>query len=137
LFTRPYSRYTYNTHMHLTLHGVIYTPLGEVIPPTFLRHPPPLYLLNPDNRPLPQYLTGCVQCYFTVHTCGSYSSALILHSLCRIKHCRNVLTIQLLMASPQNPTGATPPEPCWGTSPDPLTQLDTSNYQITENTLHV
>jgi len=81
----------HRTHTAIILHclGSYLHPLGGgLIPPlTFVRHPL-LYLLIAL-----QYLTGGVECYFyfTVHTCGSYSSTLILHSLCIIIHDRNVL----------------------------------------------
>jgi len=65
--------------------GVIDTPYrGLIPPPNFRTTPPALY---PDT---PQYLTGGVECYFySPHLW--HSSTLILHSLCIIKHDRNVL----------------------------------------------
>jgi len=63
-------------------------PLGVNIPSTFVRHPiSRLYLLI---TPLISH-REVLNVTFTVHTCSCYSSALILHSLCIIKHARNVL----------------------------------------------
>ena len=89
---------------------------GGLIPPTFVRHPS----LSPD-KPL-NISQGVLNITFTVHTFVSQSSTLILHSLCIIKHDRNVLLngfqwnkcdiiFQLLCVDPQAPTGASPLDP--------------------------
>jgi len=61
---------------------------GRVIPQLSYDTPPALYLLIIPALNISQ---GVLSVTFTVHTCGSYSSTLILHSLCITKHDRNVL----------------------------------------------
>jgi len=75
-----------------TLQGVIYTPRGVNSNTPNLTSRTTFPALSPNNPPNISH--GVLKVTVTVHTCGSYSSTLILHSLCIIKHDRNVLFVK-------------------------------------------
>ena len=86
--------------------------------PNFRTTPP---ALSPDSPP-PHISLGVLNVAFAVHACGSYSSTLILHSLCIIKH-RNVLLNGFSFSGNISPSGG---DPHRGSAPGPRSPLETS-----------